>query len=277
MSYDRTIARSTREIPTSEALYKLQSKRILVAGASGAVGRPLVRTLRTAGVRVVPTDVEPTAGEWGTSFMDVTDFSSVLQSVAFHDPDLIVNLAAAKLAPAGEVDPWRALQINAIGVQNLLNVGRPLVQASTCKAIAACTAYGASKLLAERLTLNAGGTVVRYYNIPTCGPSMFTIWEALPSDEPVPVTPCTRYLISDEEALALTLWACVLPAASRYALDPGPPLTMAEYAHALYPGRAQAHVLPRRGDRIAEPLDGSQEERLPTEVPYVYQVVSYHD
>ena len=275
--FSAVIAREVHKIPISIALMKLQSKRILVTGAAGAVGRPLVRALREGGVRIVPTDLEPAAGEWGTSFMDVTDFLSILQCVTFFDPDLIVNLAAAKLAPAGEVDPWRAVQVNTVGVQNLLNMGRPLVQASTCKAIAACTAYGASKLIAERLVLNAGGTVIRYYNIPTCGPSVPTLWQALPEDDPIPVTPCTRYLISEDEAVALTLWGCALPTGKRYALNPGSPVTMSEYAAALYPGRRQRIIHPRRGDRIAEPLDGEQESRIATDVPYVYQVISHHD
>lgn len=264
------LGRPERAIDVSLALLRLQSERVLVTGASGAIGQPLVHTMREAGVHVVATDID-TTGVWGCTYMDVTDFQSVLSVVAFHEPTIIINLAASKLAPAGELDPWRAVNVNTVGLMNVLRMGRKVVQASTCKAADPETAYGASKLISERLVLNAGGTVLRYYNVPECGPSVLTIWDELPADEPLPVTPCTRYLISYREAIALTLWGCVL-APGRYAIDPGEPVAMTEYAARLYPDRAQVSIPPRRGDRLDEPLCAESEAIYPGPVRWINEI-----
>lgn len=272
----REIGRVEHEIDITVPLIKLQTKRVLVTGANGAIGQPLVRTLRKNGISVVPTDIDTSNGVWGCQKLDVTSFQSVLEMVAFHDPDLIINAAAAKLAPAGEVHPYLAANINVNGMKNLLDMGRPVVQMSTCKAVAACTAYGASKLLAERMVLNAGGTVIRFYNIPTAGPSMLTIWQDLPEDDPIPVTGCTRYLMSEREAVALTVYAATfLP--GRYAVDPGPAMSMTDYAECLYPGREQVQIPARRGDRIDEPLIGDQEWIEELSIPYIRKIHSWHD
>jgi FlaA1/EpsC-like NDP-sugar epimerase len=268
----RALGRPERELDLSEPLLKLQGKRVLVTGASGALGQPLVETLRRAGVPVVPTDID-TSGVWGCVRMDVTNFQEVLQVVAFHDPDVIINLAASKLAPAGEQDPWHAVHVNTVGVKNLLDMGRPVLQASTCKAADPETAYGASKLISERLVLNYGSSVIRYVNIPECGPSVYTIWRDLPDDVPLPVTNCSRYFMSFREAVGLTIWATSL-APGRYKLNVGRSWQMYEYARNLYPNREHVIVPPRRGDRIAEPKHAACERIEQTSVPYIERIIN---
>ena len=274
-SPDKALGREERDIDIRPALLRLQREKVLVTGAAGAVGMPLVSALRDGGVRVIPTDVD-TSAPWGCTYMDVTDFRSVLEVVAFHEPTIIINLAAAKLAPAGEAEPWRAASINTVGVKHLLDMGRRVVQASTCKAIEPETTYGASKLISERMVLNQGGTVVRYVNIPECGPSVLTIWDKLPPDEPLPVTPCARYFMTFKEAVALTLWAAVLEP-GRYKLDSGDRLPMDRYAELLWPGRSWVPVPMRRGDRQSEPSHGLHERLEASDVPYIFRVRSNHD
>jgi len=273
------LGRPERDIDLAIPLYTLLKERVLVTGASGALGQPLVALLRESGVHVVPTDIDLQGGApWGTRYMDVTAFQSVLEGLAFHEPTLVINLAAAKLAPEGEENPWAAVDVNVNGVQNLLNAARSarVVQASTCKAGTRYCSYGFSKALAERLVLNAGGTVTRFYNVPSAGPSVLTIWRGLDADEPLPVAPCRRYLISEREALASLLWSCVLPP-GRYAVDPGEPSTMAEYAERLFPGRMQVEMPPRRGDSDEELLHAPFEWVEETPVPFINRIGSPND
>jgi len=102
--------------------------------------------------------------------VDVRDADAIGSFIASHAPGVIFHLAGAKHAPVGEIDPHDSLWTNTLGTYNVVEAakktGARVVLASTCKAINPETAYGASKLLAERITLNyENGTVARFHNI----------------------------------------------------------------------------------------------------------------
>jgi FlaA1/EpsC-like NDP-sugar epimerase len=171
------------------------------------------------------------------------------------------------------------MEVNGIGTANVVAAARMLgarvVTASTCKACDPETAYGASKLLAERLTLAAGEVVARFYNVVETSGNVFEIWDQLADGDPIPVAACRRYFVSIEEAAALTLWAAVLPP-GRYTIDPGEPRWMEEIARDLYPGRAIEQIPPRRGDRVIEPRHAGS-ERVEPVAGVVERVWSPHD
>jgi FlaA1/EpsC-like NDP-sugar epimerase len=87
---------------------------------------------------------------------------------------------------------------------------------------------------------------------------------------------CERYFLSIDEAVALTLWAAVLPS-GRYAVDPGLARNMVGVALELYPGRPHRLLPRRRGDRAREPLLASHEEIRETDHDWIWQIVSHHD
>jgi FlaA1/EpsC-like NDP-sugar epimerase len=263
-----------------EQVAELSGNRVLVTGASGSIGAALLAALRRVNIGYLATDLPGT----GVLGMDVRDYDSVRENLDAYEPGLVFHLAAAKHAPEGEDDPWEVCETNVRGTRTVLNAaaqfGWPrVVLASTCKACDPETAYGASKLIAERMTLNAGGSVARFYNVRESSGNVFRIWEALPDGEPLPVTPCSRYFISIDDAVELLLWAAVL-GPGRFSVVPGEPEPMLLAAHRFAPGRAIRPIPPRRGDRIAEPLLGGRETTLG---PYaggasrIVQVVSPHD
>lgn len=258
--------------------WALQGERILVTGASGALGRPLIATLRDWGVSVVPTDINVTGDPWGCQHLDITDEDQVLQVLAHVQPTMIISLAAQKLAVLGEADPWRTTNVSVNGTQNLLRMKRNahFVFASTCKAGTALCAYGLAKATAERLVLNVGGSVARFVNVLEAGPSVLDVWRELPEDEPLPVTPCRRFTMTTNEAIALLLWSAVLPS-GRYALDAGQDASMSEIAKRYFPDRDQHLIGARRGDSLVELPHARYEHRLPTPVPFIDQIVSQTD
>ena len=134
-----------------------------------------------------------------------------------------------------------------------------MILASTCKACDPETAYGASKLIAERMVLNAGGTVIRFYNIPESCENVFRYWESLPKSELIPYTDCQRYFNSMEQVIELLVLALELES-GRYAPKPTGPWEMHTVAHELYPGRVLERIPRRRGDREIEPLKAANEE-----------------
>jgi FlaA1/EpsC-like NDP-sugar epimerase len=198
--------------------------RILVTGAAGSIGSALVRALEARGDMVDATDIDTLDVRYAA---DVDDW--FLQS----PPQLVFHLAGAKHAPEGELDPHAVAATNIGGTANVLEsaaiVGAKVVMASTCKACDPETAYGATKLIAERMVLNAGGSVARFYNVPESAGNVFETWRALPFPEPLPVTPCSRYFMPLERAVELLLFSAE-QRSGRYTVDPGPSRSMAEVA-----------------------------------------------
>ena len=212
---------------------------------------------------------------------DVRDPAGIAVAVEGFEPDVVFHLAAWKEAGAGELDPAGACLVNAIGTANVVDaasaVGARVVLASTCKACDPETAYGASKLIAERIVLNAAGSVVRFYNIPECGGetgNVFDLWESLPVSEPIPFTDCWRWFITAKQAV-FTLVAAAHAGPGRFAPRPTQ-RHMREVAESLYPGRELVEVPRRRGDRAVEPLHAAC-ERILDRPDFMVRIVSPHD
>jgi FlaA1/EpsC-like NDP-sugar epimerase len=262
---ERVLGRPERPLPLDEPLERLAGKRILVTGAHGSIGSAVLDHIDG-----IPTDVDS---------LDVRDEAAVQTTMASTKPDVVLHLAAAKSAPDAERDPMSALEVNLIGTRNVLAhapTGSRVLTASTCKACEPETAYGASKLVAERVTLNAGGSVARFYNVVESSGNVFEMWGEVGPDEPLLVTPCRRYFISLAEAVSLVLWTAVLPPA-RYGFDPGSAREMRDVAADLYPGRALRSVPPRRGDRLVEPLAARHEQVEQDAHPSLLRIVGAHD
>lgn len=230
---------------------------IWVTGAAGSIGSALVTGDR------IGTDLE----------VDVTDQTAVDRFNYEYAPELVLHCAGAKHAPEGEADPEHVARVNITGTRNIIETGARVVLTSTCKAANPQTAYGASKLIAERMVLNAGGSVVRFYNVIQTQGNVFDIWSR--TEGPLPVTKCWRYFITLEDAVGLVEEAKDLPS-GRYTVDPGDPVFIPDLADELYPDRGKRMVAPRRGDRIREPLLADCETRVQLS-DRVWRIISSHD
>lgn len=264
----------------TEAAYSIRRKqrqkvrRVLVTGAAGSIGQTVIPLLHgKADTMTFATDLTGATHE-----IDVTDAVQVQHMVTTIRPTHILHLAGAKHAPEGETDPAATYRVNTVGTDNILtSAGRAkVILASTCKACDPETAYGASKLIAERMVLNAKGVVVRYYNVRETSGNVFRLWEQVPEGEPLLVTDCWRYFISAAAAAHLTLAALDLPT-GRYITYPGRSQHMPTVAAHTYPGRATVTIPRRRGDREREPYIAKSETtaRVPG-TPFL-RVTSPHD
>jgi FlaA1/EpsC-like NDP-sugar epimerase len=252
--------------------------KILVTGARGSVGKVLCPTLRELGHKVVQTDISETDAT-AHAFLEVTSRRSCEDWLEKFRPEVVIHLAGFKQAPDGELAPHEVVRINTTGTHNVTEaakrVGARVILASTCKAADPETAYGASKLIAERIVLNAGGTVARFYNVREAGGNVFETWAAIPPEAPIPYTDCTRYFISMKQAVELLVRCLILPP-GRYTVDPGKARVIRMVARELYPNRNIVAIPRRRGDRQCEPLVARSEEvhRLDREL---WQILSPHD
>jgi len=200
-----------------------------------------------------------------------------------YTPDVVYHLAADKHAPDGEAHPYSTQHVNIEGTRNALALGCKVILASTCKAAVPETVYGASKMIAERMVLNAWGVVGRLYNVMESNRNVFQLWDAQYAEtQRIQVTRCERYFVTLDDATRF-LSELLNVESGRYAPDPGPVHKMEFVARkwcidrGYNPDTTIEHVSARRGDRIREPLCGHHETVVGVEGRSFKQILNPHD
>lgn len=259
-------------------------ERILITGADGSIGTALLRKLNQTDeflkskkdITILPTDIE---GKH--EYLDITNFNNVFSTINKFKPTIIVNLAGAKHAPLGEKETWKTLSINTLGTKHLLDcapIGCKVILTSTCKSANPEIVYGASKLIAERMVMNAGGSVARYFNVVESSGNVFEIWDELPKNSPIELAPtCERHFISLDEAIGL-LFYTMISEPGRYIVNSGYLHKMSNVANRLYPNREKTIIEPRRGDRLTERFLATSESQNKSILNNsIIQLTSIHD
>lgn len=198
--------------------------RVLITGGTGALGAALAASLladdeaemvgiysrgeaRQAEMRARHPDARM---RWIIG--DVRDVARLAEVVPGYTH--VVHAAALKRVEVGESCPAEVVATNVIGACNVARVARSsearAVLVSTDKAVCPSTAYGAAKLLAERIFMASGHGVVRYGNVAGSTGSVIPLWRAAARDGRVcrlTDPECTRYWISMNEAVRMVRWA----------------------------------------------------------------------
>lgn len=236
---------------------------ILVTGASGHLGSRICPLLDAAGHDVMRFDLP----------LDVCSPNTLRN---FRSAEAVIHLAGMKFADRGEVAPISAVDVNVHGTWNVCELfGNRVILASTCKAADPETVYGCSKLIAERITLEAGGRVIRLVNVLGSAGSVTDIWGRVPSEEPLPVCDATR-LFMDSDSAADLFVRSLKWGTGRYAPEHTQARHMDEIARMLHPCRPTVRVPLRRGDRQVERLLAACEVASPHESGVV-RITGVHD
>jgi nucleoside-diphosphate-sugar epimerase len=138
--------------------------RVFVAGATGAIGRPLVRLLLAAGHEVSGLTRDPAkAGSLPNPVVcDVYDAERLREAVAAFAPDVVVNELTDMPDDPARIGPRVNARIRTEGHRNLLDAaGDAKVLAQSIAFPVTGDAAAAVEEL-ERTTLAAGGVVLRY-------------------------------------------------------------------------------------------------------------------
>lgn len=146
-----------------------EDKTVLVTGGSGSIGSEIVRKLLNVNPKVIRVlDNNETAlfeleckldsDRIRTFIGDIRDIGRLER--AFDNVDIIFHAAALKHVPLCEYNPFDAVKTNVIGTQNVLDAAldrnvEKVIVISTDKAVNPINVMGATKLLAERLTVSA--------------------------------------------------------------------------------------------------------------------------
>jgi FlaA1/EpsC-like NDP-sugar epimerase len=248
MEVEKIIDRPQYEYLLNNDNFKdLKDKFVLITGANGSIGTRLKERFRQMGVSFVATDIET---------LDITNENQVKCFFSLTMYDIIINIAGAKHAPKGEIEVESTLSINTLGVMNLLKYkgNAKLVLTSTCKSCNPETVYGATKLISERLTMNSGGGVARFYNVVESSGNVFEIWKDKDSIDVA--ANCNRYFISLDEAVGLTMYAALNK--GRYSVNVDKIHNMIDVAN-RYTDKPKKLISPRKGDRVSELLKGTNE------------------
>ena len=277
----------------------IRGRRVLVTGAAGSIGWPMVhRLIGAEPERLVLLDHHEhslfsleratlgLARDVAFELGDIRDKLRLQRLFDQHQPEVVIHLAAAKHVPYGERFPEGAVSTNVLATHNLLELARQanckiFVYPSSDKSVEPPSVYGATKRIAEALVQVAAETrrflVVRYVNIiGTRGSVIETFTQQVLADRPLSVTDerMTRYWISMDEAIWTALMAarCVGPGGVVMPAC-GEPLPIIETARRLAgwyrPDRVPYPISCtgiRPGERLHEVLL-SRNERFSDELP----------
>jgi UDP-N-acetylglucosamine 4,6-dehydratase len=140
---------------------------------------------------------------------------------AMEGCDVVIHAAALKRIEIGEYNPSEMVRTNVGGALNAIEAAQDagvqrVVALSTDKACEPVNAYGASKLMAEKLFLAANNTtgklgpvycVTRYGNVAGSNGSVIPTWRRMIDggvlEVPVTDPECTRYWMTMREAVEL--------------------------------------------------------------------------
>ena len=211
---------------------EFKGKSILITGGTGSIGLGIIKQLinyQPRQIRIFSNDensiveVKEAMGD-GKIFQfmvgDVRDKDRL--QLAMRNVDIVFHAAAMKHIDICEQNPFDAVKTNVIGTSNILelsimeNVSK-VIFISTDKATNPSSTLGASKLLAERLTLDASSytgenktifSIVRFGNVLGSRGSVFQIFQKqILTNNPLTVTDerMTRFIMSISDASKMIL------------------------------------------------------------------------
>lgn len=207
-----------------------KNKDILVTGGCGCIGSEIVRQLH----KFEPKRIRVFDNNESRHFHlkeDLKD-SKIIRNLqgdirdskrlrrAMNGVDIVFHAAALKHVPLCEYNPYEAVMTNVIGTQNVIIASKEarvkkVMIISTDKSVNPISTMGATKLLAERLTLSANlgaeKTIfgcVRFGNVFDSDGSVIQTWKnQIKKGEPITITSSemTRFFMSLNDAVNLIL------------------------------------------------------------------------
>jgi UDP-N-acetylglucosamine 4,6-dehydratase len=279
-----------------------EGRTILLTGGTGSFGHHFTRTALSQWnpktIRIFSRD-ELKQSEMQRSFDDdrlrfligdVRDHERLRRAV--DGVDIVIHAAAMKQVPACEYNPFEAVQTNILGTQNVaeacIEAGIPrAVALSTDKAVSPASLYGATKLCAEKLFVQANVyagpsdvrlSCVRYGNVVGSRGSVVPLFRNQAESGELTVTDkrMTRFWITLDQAVQLVA-DCVATMAGGEVFIPKIPSTrVVDLAEAIAPGVSIRYTGIRPGEKLHEVLITSDEARHTFDLDWCYVVVPEH-
>lgn len=278
------------------------NRTVLVTGGTGSLGRRLVPRLLAAGVRkvIVFSRDELKQHEMRVAGLDGPAIRYFIGDVrdpdrlrrAFKGVDVIIHAAALKQVSACEYNPIEAILTNVMGARNVveaaLDCDVPRVMAvSTDKAVNPINVYGAGKLLAEKLFVQAnsyrgGGRTrfgcTRYGNVVGSRGSVVPLFLEQRRQGQVTVTDrrMTRFWLTLDQAAQFVLNCTEQMQGGEIFIPKIPSMRIMDLVFALAPDCDIKEVGIRAGEKLHESLLSEEESRQAIEFDNHYVIEPAH-
>ena len=277
---------------------ELTDASILVTGGTGSFGTRFVETVlarhRPRRLAVFSRD-ELKQSEMQARFKhpalrffigDVRDRERLLR--AMHDVDVVVHAAALKQIPACEYNPFEAIQTNVMGAKNVIDAAidsgvKRVIALSSDKAVNPLNLYGATKLCAEKLFVQANtygfarGTTfacVRYGNVIGSRGSVIPLFQTQRANGSVSVTDpkMTRFWITLQQGVDFVARCLGQMRGGEIFVPKLPSTRILDLVEAVAPGCRVDFVGIRPGEKLHEVLISEDEARQARELDDMFVV-----
>jgi FlaA1/EpsC-like NDP-sugar epimerase len=294
VSVDDLLRREPVDIDSEAIAGYLNGASVLVTGGGGSIGSELVRQILAMGPRLLTVVDNHEEALWSIEreladriaanpamtfdpiLSDIRSQEAVDAAILRARPDVVFHAAALKHVPMVEHAPAEGAMTNVFGSQNVISACERLgvkrfVLISTDKAVEPVSAMGATKRLAELLTVASARrtgrpfVAVRFGNVLGSSGSVIPIFKRqLELGRPITIThaDATRYFMTIPEAVSLILQAgATKDSGAIFVLDMGDPVKIVDLARDLIrlSGLSEADVPIvytglRAGERLHETL-----------------------
>jgi UDP-N-acetylglucosamine 4,6-dehydratase len=269
-------------------MYDLRNKSILITGGTGSFGKKCARILldefepsrliifsrdelKQHEMRIAGFD-HPSLRYFIGDVRDVDRLRRAMVGV-----DVVIHAAALKQVPACESNPIEAIQTNVNGGKNVIEAAldnrvHRVLALSTDKAVNPVNLYGATKLVAEKLFVQAnayrGGDPirfcsVRYGNVAGSRGSVIPLFQEQRKSGKVTVTDprMTRFWITLEQGVRFVLSSIETMAGGEVFVPKIPSMKMMDLAKAIAPNSEIEVIGIRPGEKLHEVLLSEDEAR----------------
>ena len=273
---------------------------ILVTGGTGSFGKKFVEVMlrhyRPQRLVVFSRD-ELKQHEMRTSGFDDPSLRYFIGDVrdvdrlrrAFAGVTVVVHAAALKQVPACEYNPFEAIQTNIMGGRNVIDAAidqgvRRIVALSTDKAVNPINLYGATKLCAEKMFVQANAyagtketrfSCARYGNVVGSRGSVIPIFLEQRRRGKITITDprMTRFWLTLEQGVRFVIRCLEQMHGGEIFVPKIPSMRLADLAETVAPGCEVEYIGIRPGEKLHEVLISDDESRhaLVTEGMYIIQ------
>jgi len=218
---------------------------------------------------------------------DVRDVERVNR--ALSGTTIVVHAAALKQVPACEYNPFEAIQTNIIGGKNVIDAAidqgvRRILALSTDKAVNPINLYGATKLCAEKMFVQANAyagakdtrfACARYGNVVGSRGSVIPVFIEQRKRGKITITDprMTRFWLTLEQGVKFVVRCIEQMHGGEIFVPRIPSMRLVELAETIAPGCAVEYIGIRPGEKLHEVLVSEDEARqtLETEEMFIIQ------
>jgi UDP-N-acetylglucosamine 4,6-dehydratase len=284
-------------------MFDLHHKNILITGGTGSFGKKCADILRREynpqRLIIFSRDElkqhEMRSGGFDDPFFryfigDVRDVNRLRRATV--GVDVVIHAAALKQVPACEYNPIEAVMTNVDGAKNVIEAAldnrvHRVLALSTDKAVNPVNLYGATKLVAEKLFVQAnsyrGGdpirfACVRYGNVVGSRGSVIPLFQEQRRSGKITVTDpqMTRFWITLDQGVRFVLRAIEKMDGGEVFVPKIPSMKVIDLAQAMAPDCKITQIGIRPGEKLHEVLLSEDEARHSIELEDSYLITPVH-